>query len=349
MSKIEFPNNIAPIDEEHCRVIAEAGANHNNSVERAVEMARQAAEAGAWAIKFQLYKAGTIAVRNSPKYWNDRFGTSTQYEAFRLSDKLDYGTYAEIAAACRDFGIGFFATPFDFHAIEVLESMDVPMYKIASGDITHRPLLEAVSQTGKPIFLSTGAATLDEIDSALEWLDLGPDKLVILACTLTYPTPDTDGNFARIDTLRSQYAPFMIGFSDHTLGVAGGWMTAALGGVAIEKHYTLDKGLPDVPDHAMSVDPQELSELVAACNRGIVLRGSAEVGVRESELPARQMARRSIVAAGDMPAGHVIVPDDLDYKRPGGGLSPAQADVLLGHRLAAPVPVEHVFRPEDVV
>ena len=208
-----------PLREGACAVIAEAGANHNNSVERAIEMSRRAAEAGAWAIKFQLYKADSISVPDSPKYWNDPFGTGSQHEAFKLSDQLAYGDYGDIAQACRDLGIAFFATPFDLPAVDALEDIGCALYKIASADITHRPLLEAVAATGKPVLLSTGGATAEEVDQAIEWMGLGPDKLVLLVCTLTYPTPDEDGHFARIPAFRERFAPYLIGMSDHTLGV----------------------------------------------------------------------------------------------------------------------------------
>ena len=335
MSSIEV-EGYEPLRPGACRVIAEAGANHNNSVERAIEMARRAAEAGAWAIKYQLYKADTISVPNSPKYWSDEIGTATQYEAFELSDHLDYGDYAQVADACREFGIVFFATPFDLPAIDALESMGTPIYKIASADITHRPLLEAVAATGKPMLLSTGAATADEIRSAIEWTGLGPDRLGLLVCTLTYPTPDEDANFARIAEFEREFGPHPIGTSDHTLGVAGAWMTAALGGVCIEKHYTLDRGLGDVPDHAMSVEPAELAEMVAACDRAAALRGEATIGVRESEEPARANARRSIVLERDVEAGAELAPEDLGYKRPGTGIPPFEADRVIGRRLREP-------------
>jgi sialic acid synthase SpsE len=323
----------APIRQGACHVIAEAGANHNNSVERAIEMSREAAAAGAWGIKFQLYKADTISVPQSPKYWTDPFGTKSQFEAFQLSDKLAYQDYSEIADACKEMGIVFFATPFDLPAVDALESMWCPLYKIASADITHKPLLEAVAATGKPILLSTGAATLDEVKQAVDWMGLGPDKLVLLACTLTYPTPDPDANFARITTFRQEFSPYLVGMSDHTLGVAGAWMTAALGGVCIEKHYTIDKGLPDVPDHAMSVDPAELGEMVAACDRAAVLAGDPWIGVRESEEPARANARRSIVLERDVAAGVAITAEDLGYKRPGTGIPPFEADKVIGRAL----------------
>ena len=318
-----------------CHVIAEAGANHNNSVERAIEMARLASKAGAWGVKYQLYRADSISVPSSPKYWTDSIGTETQYEAFKLSDHLPYSEFAKVAEACRSLGIVFFATPFDLEAVEALEAMRAPVYKVASADITFKPLLEAISATGKPLFLSTGAATVEEIHQAIDWLGYGPDKLVLLACTLTYPTPDEDGNFARLEVMRREFSPFMIGMSDHTLGVAGAWMTAALGGVAIEKHYTIDKSLPDVPDHAMSVDPDQLAEMVEACKRGATLRGAGHIGVRDSELPARKLARRSIVLEKSLGAGHQLTREDLGFKRPGTGLAPEFSDQIIGRRLQA--------------
>ena len=325
-----------PLRKGACRVIAEAGANHNNSVERAIEMARRAAEAGAWAVKYQLYKADTISVRDSPKYWSDELGTDSQFQAFEKSDKLDYDEYGAVADACRQLGIVFFATPFDLSAVQAMETMGCPIYKIASGDITHKPLLEAVAATGKPVLLSTGAASVEEIRRAVDWLELGPDRLCLMACTLTYPTPDEDANFATVPEYEREFAPYLIGTSDHTLGVAGAWMTAALGGVCIEKHYTLDKSLGDVPDHAMSVDPPELEEMVRACDRACVLRGESWIGVRESERPARQMARRSVVLERDVPAGRPLTQADLGFKRPGTGLAPAAAGALIGRSLREP-------------
>lgn len=337
-----------PLQAGACRVIAEAGANHNNSVERAIEMAREAAKAGAWGVKYQLYKAEELSVPDSPKYWDDPFGTETQYEAFKLSDHLDYDDYGEIAAACRELGIAFFATPFDFEAVEALERIEAPIYKIASADITHRPLIEAVAATGKPLLLSTGASTAEEIEQAIGWSGLGPDRLVLLACTLTYPTPDPDGHFARVEELRRRFDPYLIGFSDHTLGTAGAWMTAALGGVCIEKHYTLDPEAPDIPDHAMSVRPEQLAEMVAACDRAAVLRGESAIEVHDSELPARENARRSVVLERDLPAGHLIELSDLGFKRPGTGIAPSESGELIGRRLRTDLPRGTVLAVEDL-
>ena len=337
-----------PLHAGACRVIAEAGANHNNSVARAIEMARLAAAAGAWAVKYQLYKADRISVPDSPKYWTDAIGTVTQHDAFRLSDHLDYDDYGAVAEACERLGIIFFATPFDTDAVEALDRIGAPLYKVASGDLTHRPLLEAIAATGKPAMLSTGAATDDEIERAIGWTGYGPDRLVLLVCTLTYPTPDVDGNFARIEAFRRRFDPYLVGMSDHTLGTAGGWLTAALGGVCIEKHYTIDKSLPDVPDHAMSVDPDELAELVADCNRAAVLRGSEWIGVRPSEQPARAYARRSIVLEQDVPQGDVLTREALGFKRPGTGLSPDQIDAVVGRRARRQLARNELVRLEDL-
>jgi len=337
-----------PLEQGKCRVIAEAGVNHNNDLGTAKDLVREAAAAGAWAIKFQLYKADELAVRDSPKYWTDDSGTTSQYQSFSGSDHLGYNDYFEIAAECRANNIIFFATPFDPAAIDTLERIGAPLYKLASGDITHRPLIEAVCATGKPLLLSTGAATEAEIGEAVSWTGYGPDKLCLLACTLTYPTPDADGNFARIDSLRRSFDPYLIGMSDHTIGAAGGWMTAALGGVCIEKHYTLDKTMPDVPDHSMSIEPHELRELVDACERGALLRGTGDLEPVESELPARQGARRSIVLARSLPSGHVLTVDDLAFKRPATGLAPANASELVGRRLAASFGADHALALTDL-
>lgn len=338
----------APLQPGSCRVVAEAGANHNNDVDRAIQMAQQAAAAGAWAIKFQLYKASALSVVDSPKYWSDDIGTSSQHEAFKLSDHLEYDEYGRVAEACRRLGVVFFATPFDVAAVEALERIDVPLYKIASGDITNKQLLEAVAETRKPLLMSTGASDIDEINRAIDWTGYGPDRLVVLACTLTYPTPDPDADFARLETFRAELDPYLIGFSDHTLGSAGGWMTAALGGVMIEKHFTIDKTLPDVPDHAMSVDADELAELVHACDRAAVLRGSSVIDISESEYPARRLARRSVVLARPARAGDRLDSEDVAMKRPGTGIPPYDLEKVLGRRVIRDLDADHVLTWEDL-
>lgn len=347
MTSVQVPDH-PPLEVGACRVIAEAGVNHSNSVSRAITLAECASAAGAWAIKFQLYTADTLSVPRSPKYWTDTSATRTQYEAFRLSARLDYPAYRAVAEACRDLKLIFFATPFDLNALHALEAMSAPLFKIASGDLTHEPLIRAVAETGKPVLLSTGAATVDEIERAIEWSGLGPDKLVLLVCTLAYPTADEDGNFARIESFRTRFAPYLVGVSDHTLGSAGGWMTAALGGVCVEKHYTLDTSLRDVPDHRISVDPQGLAQLVAACNRGAILRGSSDIRVRDAEVAARVGARRSIVVERDIPAGTLLSLADIAFKRPGTGLPPSAIGMVVGRRATTSLRRGHIIAVSDL-
>ena len=331
-----------------CQVIAEAGANHANSVEAAIEMSRAAAAAGAWAIKFQLYKADRLTAKDSPKYWDDPFGTTTQREAFELSDHMDYAAWSEVSTACDELGIAFFATPFDLDAVTALEDIGVPLYKIASADITHRRLLQEVAATGKPVLLSTGASTVEEIERAIEWTALDPARLVLLGCTLTYPTPDVDGNFARIETMRQRFAPYLIGASDHTLGPEGAWMAAAVGAVCIEKHYTLDPGGPDIPDHAMSVTPDQLAAMVAAGHRGSILRGSGMIGVLPSEEPARRLARRSVVARVSIPAGTTLELDMLEERRPGTGIPGWRIDEVAGRSAATDIAADTILSEDHL-
>ena len=346
-SKISVDGNLS-LEQGSCRVIAEAGVNHNNSIERAIQMAVEAKKAGAWAVKYQLYKAGTLTVRNSPKYWTDSLDTSTQFDAFSASDHLDYGQYREVSEECKRIGISFFATPFDFEAISVLESFDVPLYKIASGDITYKSFLQEIGRTGKPVLLSTGASTKTEVMNAIEWLGGDSSKICPLVCTLTYPTPDTDANFARIQRFQKDLPDFLIGFSDHTIGPEGGWMVAALGGVCIEKHYTLDKTLALVPDHAISVDPPELSELVRACNRGALMRGNESTEYADSEGDARSNARRSLVSVGPIEIGTPFDPDLVVAKRPGIGIEPWRAESLVGKRFIRRVEADQTIFDEDL-
>lgn len=317
-------------------------------MENAFELVRAAADAGAWAIKFQLYKADTIAVKDSPLYWDDKRGVKTQHESFSMSDKFPYDDYKKVADYAERMGIVFFATPFDEEAIECLERIGVPLYKIASADLTNKPLIQAVAETGKPILLSTGASKAEEVAAAVEWAGNLPELVVPLACTLTYPTPYADGHFARIEAMKALFPDFMVGMSDHTRGHEGGWMAAALGAVCIEKHYTMSQQQTDVPDHSFSLEPSHLNQLVRACNLAATMRGEAEVTPAESELAARQMARRSLVTRGTIAAGTQLTRKMLTAKRPGTGISPARIDEFVGKQTARDLADDAVLKEEDV-
>lgn len=347
VNKIEI-DGYKPLERGFCRVIAEAGVNHNNSIERAIELVKQASFAGAWAIKFQLYKAETLAIKKSPKYWNDKLNSSSQYESFSQSDHLNYDQFREISDECERRGIIFFATPFDLPAIAALEDIDAPLYKVASGDITYKSLLLEIGKTGKPVLLSTGASSFDEVERAIDWLGGNPALICPLVCTLTYPTPDLDANFARLERFRSELPEFLIGFSDHTLGPEGGWMVSALGGVCIEKHFTTDKTLGLVPDHAISVDPAELADLVHACNRGAAMRGRSDIDFAISENDARQNARRSLVTIGAIEKDTYFSTDLVTAKRPGGGIEPWQMMDLEGKRFVRRIEKDEIIHEGDL-
>lgn len=303
------------------------------SIAKAIEMARLAAEAGAWGYKVQLLQPDKIAQTDAPIYWDDKLGNTTQQQTFTRAGLIDYQAWAEAKTACDQFGIEFLATPFDFEAVDALYAIGVTWYKIASGDITHRPLIEHVAATGGSIILSTGASNWFEIQHALEWT-AGANDVIVLACTLAYPTPANAAHLGRVETLR--HAGYIVGYSDHTSSPMTGMAAAALGSVLNEVHYTLDNNGSDVPDHAMAVTPDVLATYVQASEHGAMLRGSGFVAPVTEELPARYGARRSICAARDLTKGETLTVDDLAYLRPGGGISPADYQQLVGHTLKRP-------------
>lgn len=314
----------APISDGTCHVIAEAGQCMEGSADVAISMAQQAANAGAWGFKVQILDPDKLAHRESPKYWDDSFGTRSQREAFAHAGLVDRHLWKDVKQACDELGIVFFATPFDYAAVDLLEELDVKIYKIASGDITYHQLLSVVAQTGKPIMLSTGAAVQSEVEAALDCI--GPFNDVIpLACTLAYPTPSSSAHIGRIEWLRHHIKTVdHVGYSDHTLSPITAFAAAACGAALIEKHYTTMPGGDKVADHAMAVSPLGLSSCVAYAQLGASMRGAVELEVDEIEEAARINARRSIYAAHDLSIGKRIGLADVDFLRPGIGSPPTE-------------------------
>lgn len=323
------------------RVVAEAGQTMMGDIDLAITQARLAAEAGAWGYKTQLLTPEKIAQPDAHLYWADKFGNRNQREAFTRAGLIDYGAWREVFDACNEFGITFLATPFDLDAVRALAKIGVKHYKIASGDLTYRHLIEACADTGAEVILSTGAAYLHEIDAAIRWCDLAP--ITLLACTLSYPTPPEAAHLSRIETLRARYSWLDVGYSDHTSLPDTGLAAAALGSTMNEVHYTLDRNGPDVPDHAMAVDPQVLARYVTASIRGELLRGSPTMQPCPEELAARQGARRSVCAARALPTGHVVTEHDFVFLRPGGRVPPCDAHELVGMVIHAPMTVGQPF------
>lgn len=332
-------------------VIAEIGVNHENDVARACRMIRQIAAAGAQAAKFQTYDAAKLASRFSPAYWDrEKEPTGSQFELFRKYDRFGASEYRQLADACRSAGIAFLSTPFDVDAVELLSPL-VPAFKVASADITNLPLLEAVAGQHKPVLLSTGASTIDEIKSAVAFVERhGAPTVALLHCVLSYPTATSDANLNAIGTLQKEFPGHPIGYSDHvppdpdmlTLTLA-----YALGARIIEKHFTDDKSLPG-NDHYHAMDQHDLRHAITQCERARELLGSGVKTVAPAEESARRFARRSLVAARDLPEGHALALDDLHIKRPGTGIPPTALHDVVGRRLTRQVLEDEILTYEHL-
>lgn len=314
-------------------IIAEAGVNHEGNFEKAKSMIEEAAEAGADAIKFQTYKAEKLASKYSPSYWDTtKESTKSQYELFKKYDKFWKKEYEELAKYAEKCGIDFMSTPFDFESADFLEPL-IPAYKIASADITNIPFLKHIAKKGKPIILSTGASAISEIWKAVEVIkEEGNNDIVLLHCVLNYPTDEKNANIGMIKDMKGKFSEYIIGYSDHTLpDVMNEVLTTAwlLGAQVIEKHFTFDKTLPG-NDHYHAMDKDDLKKFNEHILKIQGIIGKTEKGYLESEIPARNNARRSLVAARFIPKGKVIDENDIAIKRPGIGVSPELYDKVIG-------------------
>lgn len=320
------PNEVVEIDgrpigpDEPPYVVAEAGANHDGDLTQAKRLIDAAVEADADAVKFQTYTADRLVTRDATKYWGDR--DTTQYETFSQLDVLDDADYREMARYADAQGITFLSTPFDEHAVDLLADIDVPAYKIASGDLTHHPLLEYVADQGEPVILSTGMATLPEIREAVDVIEAtGNDDIVLLHCITKYPTPVEHANLRMMETLMAEFE-YPVGLSDHTIGTTVPTAAAALEAALLEKHFTFDRSLEKSPDHRLSANTEELAEIVDRTREAHAALGAAEKGPIDLEQEGLEKARRSLVTARDIRQGDRIHRDDLAVKRPGWGLAP---------------------------
>jgi N-acetylneuraminate synthase len=325
-------------------VIAEIGVNYYDiarkeelaPLDAAKKMIVSAADAGADAVKFQTYKAEKLASRYSPAYWDtSKERTRSQYELFKKFDSFGEDEYRELARFSKGQGVIFLSTPFDFEAVDMLEDL-MPLFKVSSSDITNTPFLQYIARKQKPIFLSTGASTVGEIDEAIKTITQeGNNRIVVMHCILNYPTAYMDANLGMISHLRNVYPDYPVGYSDHTLPDPQMLvLTTAviLGAVVIEKHFTLDKTLPG-NDHYHAMDSDDLRLFIKNLKFIGEILGETEKRPLESEMPARLYARRSIVAKREIPKGTVITEDMITFKRPGTGLSPQEVRQIIGKRV----------------
>lgn len=314
-------------------IIAEAGVNHNGSIEIAKKLVDAAAEAGADAVKFQTFKAEKLVCKNAQKAEYQMETTDKAESQFDMLKKLELTAdmHKQLISYCNQKGIMFLSTPFDIESLEFLVQCGVDIIKIPSGEITNYPYLRAVGRTGKKVIISSGMSTLDEVRDAVKVLkDNGSKKITVLHCNTEYPTPYADVNLKAMLTLRDELK-IDTGYSDHTKGIEIPIAAAALGATVIEKHFTLDKGM-EGPDHKASLEPNELKEMVKAIRNIEIALGNGKKSPSESEKKNISIARKSIVAKRAILEGEIFSEDNLTAKRPGTGISPMRWNNIIGQK-----------------
>ncbi|MGF6995087.1 N-acetylneuraminate synthase [Paraburkholderia sp. GAS32] len=320
---------------ERCIVIAEAGVNHNGSLDLAHRLVDVAAQAGADFVKFQTFRTEALVTRTAQKadYQKRTTGhTETQFEMLKKLE-LDENAFRELAAYAKSKGIGFLSTPFDIESAGFLTTLGVSAFKVSSGDLTNIPFLRELASMGLPIILSSGMATLGELEEAVDTCERAGvpiDKLTLLHCTTEYPAPAEEINLRAMQTIAAAFPGATFGYSDHTEGIEIPIAAVAMGAQVIEKHFTLDRTM-EGPDHKASLEPAELAAMVRAIRRVGVALGDGRKRPTASELPNRQIARKSIVAARPIAKGETFTEQNLSIRRPGNGISPARWDSLIGH------------------
>lgn len=316
-----------------CWVIAEAGVNHNGRLEMAKDLVVAAKEAGADAIKFQTFSPEKLASKAALKAdYQKRDGLDDLQLSMLSKLVLSQKDYRDLIAFCQEREIMFFSSPFDEESADFLESLDVSLFKIGSGELTNFSLIKHVAKKGKPIILSTGMSSLGEVETAVRWIqDVGRQKLTLLHCTSNYPAEPENCNLRAIQTLKHAFN-LPIGYSDHTVGIEISLAAVALGAEVIEKHLTLDRKLPG-PDHEASLNPSEFKSLVQGIRKIESSLGNGVKKMTPSESPIRDIARKSLVAAGDLPAGTLLEESHVAIKRPGTGMPPAHKGLLIGRKL----------------
>ncbi len=330
-------------------VIAEAGVNHEGKMEIAKRLIDEACEAGADAIKFQTYKAAALASKDSPAYWDTtKEPTKTQYELFKRHDSFWKNEFEALKIYCDKTGIAFLSTPFDIESATFLNEL-MPVFKISSSDITNKPFIKFICSFEKPIILSTGAASLSEIAEAVDWIEENGNQLALLHCVLNYPTPDENAALGMIPALKRVFPQHVVGYSDHTLPHDMGILQTAvlLGARILEKHFTHDKTLPG-NDHYHAMDKNDLARFYDRLRHTLAAIGPFHIRSLPDEEPARKNARRSLVAARDIPQGRKITGADLTFKRPAHGISPKHIDEVLGMTARHPIAEDTVLQWADL-
>lgn len=314
-----------------CFIIAEAGVNHNGSIDLACQLVDAAVSSGADAVKFQTFKAERIVTRDAPKAQYQQRTTSTEESQLEMIRNLELSpeSHRELMRYCEDLGILFMSSPFDELSADLLAELDVAVYKIPSGEITNLPFLRHVAQFGKPMIVSTGMSYLSEVEAAVRVIESEQNRnYVLLQCTSNYPADPADANLAAMATMAVAFgAP--VGYSDHTEGIEIPIAAVALGACVVEKHLTTDRNLAG-PDHRASIESDEFSAMVRGIRSVEAALGHGRKEPASSEADTTSVARKSLVAAQDIPAGATLTEELIAIKRPGTGLPPSMREHLMG-------------------
>jgi N,N'-diacetyllegionaminate synthase len=319
-------------------IIAEAGVNHNGDINLAKKLIDVAADAGVDYVKFQTFKAEKLVSKEAKKaeYQSNNIndGDDSQFNMLKKLE-LSHEDHIELIKHCRLKKISFFSTAFDVEGVEYLNSLELPFFKIPSGEITNYPYLKAIAKCGKPVILSTGMCNMSEIKDSVELLvkyGLKLENISILHCNTEYPTPMKDVNLLAMLEIKKHFR-VKVGYSDHTLGIEVPIAAVAIGAKIIEKHFTLDRNLPG-PDHIASLEPNELKSMVKAIrNTELAISGSSQKSPSESESRNISIARKSIHLNKDLQKDHILIDEDLTTLRPGDGISPMQWENVIGKKL----------------
>lgn len=325
-------------------IIAEAGVNHNGDIKMAQKLIDVAKSAGADAVKFQTFKAGSLVSKVAQKADYQKQTTGADESQLEMVKKLElsFCDFRELKKYCDEKEISFLSTPFDFESIDFLESLEMLIYKVPSGEITNLPYLMKIASKGKPVIMSTGMSDMDEVESALEVLrDNGAGSVTLLHCNTQYPTPFEDANIKAMLTLKERFG-VAVGYSDHTLGIEAPIAAVALGATVIEKHFTLDKNI-EGPDHKASLDPQELIDMVTSIRNIELALGDGIKTPSKSEIPNKEVARKSIVAKRNIVKGEIFIEENITVKRPGNGISPMKWFEVLGRS------AEHDYFEDELI
>lgn len=317
----------------HIQIIAEAGVNHNGNFGLAVEMADAAKSAGADIIKYQTFQPEELASQYAGKAEYQKETTDAEESQLDMLRKLTLAPeeYRRLKAHCDKIGICFLSTPFDLKSVAILERLDMPFWKIPSGEVTNLPYLLAIAKTKKPVVMSTGMCELEEIQAAMDVLKAnGTPAITLLHCNTEYPTPYGDVNLRAMETMRKRFG-VDVGYSDHTPGIEVPVAAAAMGAVVVEKHFTLDRNM-EGPDHKASLEPEELTTMVTAIRHIEKALGSGQKSVSASEKKNLSIVRKGIVASRDIARGEMLTEDNITVKRPANGISPMRWFEVLGTR-----------------